>query len=135
MTAKPRNPGNPCGSIVPIHDGAMPAHQTGELAGSRARTSTLLDTFATKSHGVSRPMLLSARARRDGESVLELPASRSLLIGGCVSNAALMASSAGTGAQGLRLRQAGAGGLPWGLVMTVTDPFSNRIRFCEEPAP
>lgn len=26
--------------------------------------------------------------------------------------------------------------LPWGLVMTVTDPFSNRIRFCEEkPAP
>lgn len=22
--------------------------------------------------------------------------------------------------------------LPWGLVMTVTDPFSNRIRFCEE---
>lgn len=24
---------------------------------------------------------------------------------------------------------------PWGLVMTVTDPFSNRIRFCEAPAP
>jgi hypothetical protein len=24
---------------------------------------------------------------------------------------------------------------PWGLVMTVTDPFSNRIRFCEEPGP
>ena len=22
--------------------------------------------------------------------------------------------------------------LPWGLVMTVTDPFSNRIRFCQE---
>ena len=22
---------------------------------------------------------------------------------------------------------------PWGLVMTVTDPFSNRIRFCEPP--
>jgi hypothetical protein len=22
--------------------------------------------------------------------------------------------------------------LPWGMVMTVTDPFSNRIRFCEE---
>jgi Glyoxalase superfamily protein len=24
---------------------------------------------------------------------------------------------------------------PWGKVMTVTDPFSNRIRFCEAPAP
>ncbi len=23
--------------------------------------------------------------------------------------------------------------LPWGAVMTVTDPFSNRIRFCEPP--
>ncbi|WP_431283181.1 glyoxalase superfamily protein [Humitalea sp. 24SJ18S-53] len=23
---------------------------------------------------------------------------------------------------------------PWGLVMTVTDPFSNRIRFCEDKA-
>jgi hypothetical protein len=22
--------------------------------------------------------------------------------------------------------------MPWGLVMTVTDPFSNRIRFCED---
>jgi hypothetical protein len=21
---------------------------------------------------------------------------------------------------------------PWGLVLTVTDPFSNRIRFCQE---
>jgi uncharacterized glyoxalase superfamily protein PhnB len=21
---------------------------------------------------------------------------------------------------------------PWGLVMTITDPFSNRLRFCEE---
>ncbi|WP_151115790.1 glyoxalase superfamily protein [Hypericibacter adhaerens] len=25
--------------------------------------------------------------------------------------------------------------LPWGLVMEVTDPFSNRIRFCEKPRP
>lgn len=24
--------------------------------------------------------------------------------------------------------------LPWGLVMEVTDPFQNRIRFCEDPA-
>lgn len=48
MTATPRDPGNPRGSIAPLHDGTMPAHQTGKLAGSRARTSALLDTFAAK---------------------------------------------------------------------------------------
>ena len=25
--------------------------------------------------------------------------------------------------------------LDWGMVMSLTDPFSNRIRFCEPPAP
>ncbi|WP_019904652.1 glyoxalase superfamily protein [Methylobacterium sp. 77] len=28
----------------------------------------------------------------------------------------------------------GVESLPWGLVMTVTDPFGNSLRFCEAPA-
>ena len=64
MTATPRDPGNPRGSIAPLHDAAMSAHETGKLAGSRARTSALLDTFATKSYEMPRPMLPAARARK-----------------------------------------------------------------------
>ena len=32
-----------------------------------------------------------------------------------------------------RFMKPGVEEMPWGMVMTVTDPFSNRIRFCEPP--
>jgi hypothetical protein len=32
-----------------------------------------------------------------------------------------------------RFNKPGVEDLPWGLVMEVTDPFNNRIRFCEQP--
>ncbi|OXC73635.1 Glyoxalase family protein [Caballeronia sordidicola] len=35
--------------------------------------------------------------------------------------------------KGYRYLRPNTESLPWGKVMTVTDPFSNRIRFCEPP--